>query len=432
MKPEIFIRYCLEISMIIPIVIFAVLPVRENLKNDFSFSFCVVSLILLTIFAGAYVAANYNLRVRSVMFPFLILFFVIYIYSVKLTFNRKLFCFFNSAMISALCPMFAIFISAPYELINPLWETTRLFSLESGLVCLGISFVLGLMFFRTLTKKLPFLLREESLSSIWNFLCVIPSAMFIFIVWSTPLKPYVVLTGRVKPVGFALMFFITSTAILFYHVFWRITIKLTESSELRSENDLLKIEGKRYDELKTYMEKTKALRHDFRQHIAVMSNLSKAGKFFELENYISQLSDRSSESYGKYCANNAVDAVASYYDSVAKSQETKISWNINLPSKFPMKESDFCAMFGNLVENALNAVKKIPVKDRQIKIMSSMLSHRMLGLSIDNKFESAFNVRENRGTGLISVSNTVKRYGGTLNINTENNIFSVDIILYFN
>jgi sensor histidine kinase regulating citrate/malate metabolism len=39
---------------------------------------------------------------------------------------------------------------------------------------------------------------------------------------------------------------------------------------------------------------------------------------------------------------------------------------------------------------------------------------------------------EGHGIGLISISNTVKRYGGSMNINTEDNTFSVDIILYCN
>ncbi|MBQ7214853.1 MAG: GHKL domain-containing protein [Synergistaceae bacterium] len=34
------------------------------------------------------------------------------------------------------------------------------------------------------------------------------------------------------------------------------------------------------------------------------------------------------------------------------------------------------------------------------------------------------------GIGLASVMNTVERYGGSMNITAEGNVFSVDIILY--
>ena len=67
-----------------------------------------------------------------------------------------------------------------------------------------------------------------------------------------------------------------------------------------------------------------------------------------------------------------------------------------------------------------------------------MLSDSMLGLSVDNEYYGSITLnknglpettREGHGMGLISVMNTVNHYGGTMSISTENNIFSVDIIL---
>ena len=37
---------------------------------------------------------------------------------------------------------------------------------------------------------------------------------------------------------------------------------------------------------------------------------------------------------------------------------------------------------------------------------------------------------EGHGVGLASVSNIVERYGGSISINTDNNVFTVGIILY--
>jgi sensor histidine kinase regulating citrate/malate metabolism len=73
-----------------------------------------------------------------------------------------------------------------------------------------------------------------------------------------------------------------------------------------------------------------------------------------------------------------------------------------------------------------------------------MLSAVMLGVSVSNHYEGIMSLDkdglpisesesdEGHGIGLISISNTVKRYGGSMNINTEDNTFSVDIILYCN
>lgn len=199
------------------------------------------------------------------------------------------------------------------------------------------------------------------------------------------------------------------------------------------------MEAKRYDELVEYMNTTRTLRHDFRQHILVISQLAESDKLPELREYLSQFTDTMSRSYVRRCPNNAVDAVASHYDYIARTQGTRIDWKLELPEVLPMKEADYCAMLGNLLENALRAAKNLAVNKRRVNVISSMLSKYMLGLSVDNPFNGKVEFgkdglpvsgREGHGTGLISVKNTVNRYGGTMNITADEGKFSVDIILY--
>jgi len=225
---------------------------------------------------------------------------------------------------------------------------------------------------------------------------------------------------------------------MLYNIFWRITMNLINSAKLQQENNLLQMEGKRYEELKNYMNESRTLRHDFRQHIAVLSELARAKKINEILSYTEELTQKSA-GYVLYCANNAVDAIASHYDNQARANKIKINWRLELPLSLPIKESDFCSMFGNLIENALNAVQNLEEKNKNINVISLMLSEVMLGISIDNPFEGELKFnrsglpvskREGHGLGLISVSNIVKRYGGSFKIKTEKNIFRADIILY--
>ena len=190
------------------------------------------------------------------------------------------------------------------------------------------------------------------------------------------------------------------------------------------------------------MEHTRTLRHDFRQHISVLSQLAESNDIENIRNYISQLNEASSKSYKAYSANSVVDALAAHYDSIAHSIGAAIDFRIELPATLPVKESDLCALLGNLIENALRAVKSLNEESRHVKVISVMLSRAMLGLSVSNYYDGTINFGDNglpvsssgerHGLGLNSVSNTVKRYGGSMNINTEENTFSVDIILYCN
>lgn len=445
MKTEITLRYALEFSIIIPAALFAFMPVNSYMRFTSLKSYIMAGvLLILSVFVSAYFCSLYMLRIRDIFIPYVLIFFALYSLSVNLSLNKKLFCFFNSMMICSVGPLYTILAAAPDELTNPLWFTLKLFTIRSGLICLGLTVLTGIIFFRTLTKKIPMLLREESIKNAWRHLFVIPLVMSLLIYWMTPNSPVVVMTGRVRSISLVLYFFTPFSVFMFYHIFWWTTERITERARLQQENTFLVMESRRYDELRRYMEHTRTLRHDFRQHMLVISQLAESNDTEKLRSYISQMNISSGRSYISYCMNSATDALAAHYDSIARSNGTRIDFRLEIPSELPVKEADFCAMLGNLIENALRAVKNLPEESRHIKVISMMLSSAMLGVSVSNHYDGTISFGNNglpvsesesdegHGVGLISVSNTVKRYGGSMNINTEDNTFSVDIILYCN
>ena len=286
-------------------------------------------------------------------------------------------------MLCAFCPLYTVFIMAPLEADNEIWQTAGLFTLQSSIAYVALVLLIGAIF-------------------LWLILMMI---------------------------------------LLLYHVFWWTALKLTEGATLQEENTLLTMEEKRYEELRSYMDETRTLRHDFRQHILVITQLSGAGNFSELQNYLQQFSEGTETNYTGYCDNIAVDAVASHYTAFAESQSTKIEWKMTLPHDLPMKESDYCVVLSNLLENALRAVKNLSEERRKVTVISSLLSETIIGLSVDNPYSGRIRFRKNglprsdregHGIGLTSVMNTVKRYDGSMNITAEKNIFSVDIVFHGN
>ena len=430
------VRYALELAIIIPAVIFGLMPVIDSLRIKLSFAFWAFGLAMAVMIpGGSFIGVKYGVRVRTLILTFSAVILAAYFCVIDSDAGKKLFCLFNSAMLCLLCPMYTIYVNAPYELAND----SGVFLLSSGAISLIISVMIGAVFFRTLSVKIPFVLKEDSIRDIWRYMFLIPLAMSAVIYWMTPNFPAVVLTGRVRPVGFILVMFLTAGIFIFCHIFWHIVSRITERAKLQQENALLTMESKRYKEMRSYMEVTRALRHDFRQHIFVMSELSEAGRITELEAYIAQLAENAGKGYRTFCANSAVDAIASHYDGMAKREGAKIFWRLDLPHTLKMREPDYCAMMGNLIENALRAVQQLSQEKRKVRVISSMLSDAMLGLSVDNEYSGTISFGKNglpdsgsegHGMGLISVMNTVNHYGGTMNINTVNNIFSVDIILY--
>ena len=433
MRLDFTLRYTLELAMILPAVIFAVMPVTNHVRPGIFAWICPVA-VGAVIFSAAYFGAWQRIRVRIMMLPVAAVIFAMYAILFDTEAGKKLFCFFNAAMLSLSCHMYAVYLVAPLEILN----FSPVFLMPSGFLSLGISVIMGAIFFRTLTVKLPMLMSHDSIQDIWRRMFILPCAMSALLYWMTPNSPRVILTGRVRPVALALITTIMVMIFTLYHIFWRITERITEQARLRRENDLLSMESKRYYELQSYMQRTRELRHDFRQHILVIAGLADNGRISELKEYVAGIVRNSGQTYKSFCVNKAVDAVASHYDRTAESQGTPITWKIDLPASLPVSEPDFCAMLGNLLENALNASKKLPPEKRRVNVMSSMLSDVMLGISIDNTYDGAITWKDGlpvssakgHGTGLISVRNTVNHYGGHMDINAGSEIFSVDIILY--
>ena len=437
-----FMRYVLELAIIIPDAVFIYLPLIEDLRwrNWITYS---ISGVLLSVFVilASWVSTVNVLPVIPVLVASVIFLFLVFFFSVNITLGRKLFCFFTSIMLGAFCLLYSIVLMASFEAVNDLWESTRLLTIEAGLASLGLSALIGIAFFKILTRDLPMLLQEERINGMWDFLFLVPFMALLLISWLTPNYPKYLLVGRYRIIALVVLPLIPLIVLLIYYLLWWIAAKFSESARLQQESTMLQMESKRYEELRNYMEETSALRHDFRQHILVIRQLSGAGKFNELQDYLAQFEDIADKSYAGYCDNAAVDAIASYYTTFAESQDTRIDWELTLPKDLPLKESEYCVILGNLLENALRAVKNLPKEQRYVNVISSLLSDTIIGISVDNPFSGKMKFkrnglprssREGHGIGLVSVLNTVKRYDGTMKVTAEKHMFSVDIVLHCN
>ncbi len=431
---DLFLRHALELSISIPAAIMAFLPVRQNLR----FRWPVMLLLSVTfltgfILLGASVCVHFDVTTSFVLLPLLLLCVEIFSLVVRLGMFKKTFCFLNACMLCFFTTVYSVFLTAPQEPVE------GPFTVRSSLICLGITFLILLLFYKTLAVKLPYLLQEERLNRSWGALSLILLLLCAVFLYINPENVATVRMGRVRSVGLVALAMYPVAIYLLYHLYWWTTMRLNENAQIKQENTVLNMEQKRYEELRSYMEETRTLRHDFRQHIRVITELAADEEYDELKDYIKQFAGILKKGYTPFCANMAVDAVASHYAGLAESQKTKIEWDLRLPKDLPVPEIEFCAMLGNLLENALNATLKVPEERRRIDVVSSMLSDTMLGLSVNNPYVGKVRFDRNHlpvtrvpghGVGMPSVAATVKRYNGDMDITTNDGIFTVNIMLY--
>lgn len=204
------------------------------------------------------------------------------------------------------------------------------------------------------------------------------------------------------------------------------------------ENTYLVMEKNRYAKFNDYNDQMRRLRHDFRHQVLLIDRYVETEDYRTLKEHIKGLKEEVNVSPKRLCANNAVDAVAYYYKSMAESEGIETEFYINLPAEMPWKDVQLGTIFGNLLENAVRETKKVEGRSRSIKVISQMISDDMLGISVENPYVGKIRFGSDglpvsdepgHGIGLDTVAVTVSGLDGTLDINTDDGIFLVNILI---
>lgn len=211
-----------------------------------------------------------------------------------------------------------------------------------------------------------------------------------------------------------------------------------EMAELSAKNQILGFQASQYVTLLNHLEETRRLRHDFRQHLHVITELTNARDYDSLNNYLSKYIIELDEDYHLFCKNPAVNAILKYYYGISKNAGVRTEYFVDLPDVLPIPEPDFCMMVGNLFENALDALKTVTENERTLKLYTHMPSNSMLSILVENNYNNTIiekdgkilSAKKNgRGIGLVSVQKTAEHYPGISKITYDGNVFKVQILL---
>jgi len=213
----------------------------------------------------------------------------------------------------------------------------------------------------------------------------------------------------------------------------------------KSEIDLLTQQNKDYSyQFELIRESQKSigiLKHDMKNHIFAIKNMAENNKYQDLLAYLSrtyEYVDIKSE-YAK-TGNADVDSILNYKIKEAERVGALIELAINIPDKLKIEAFDMNVILGNLLDNAVEAVKK--TNDKKIKIEME-LDRGALYIRIENTFDGNIEIKNGKlktmkndslyhGIGLVSVKNVLDKYEGIVDIDYQSKTFSVNVMLYNN
>lgn len=195
-----------------------------------------------------------------------------------------------------------------------------------------------------------------------------------------------------------------------------------------------------YKMLAEQYSQSERLRHDMRNHIIALSGLFQSKEWEKMGNYLKNMEDIGLECGGEVTGNKAVDALL--YDKRKWAKRNGVEWecDIQIPAARCVNEFDLCVLFGNLLDNALEACERLQSGESRFVSIKAKTVKKCFLLEVKNsmdsteKYTEGFTSKENfqgHGIGLLNVRDVVDRYNGVLNIETKDAVFVISILMPF-
>lgn len=207
----------------------------------------------------------------------------------------------------------------------------------------------------------------------------------------------------------------------------------------------IEVQAEYYAALSKYNFDLRRFKHDFKNaSIGIRELLDK--KDFEgaleiLDSYDNALLDSMPALIKFDTGNNIVDALLSDKQNKALKSNTNIEFAgaVATDSILPL---DLCIIFGNAVDNAIEACEKIESQEKVINISCYCRGGYMM-LTIANPVEKDIAIvnnhikttkedKANHGFGLFSINKIVRKYDGRMELECKNNVFTINIDLNLN
>lgn len=199
----------------------------------------------------------------------------------------------------------------------------------------------------------------------------------------------------------------------------QILISQLEEQEKLALQTKVKILEERYQE----MLKSRKVVHDMKNHILALKNYDQEQNWSGLHEYLNELSDDMLEyNFHIWTGNHMLDMILNQKEKDAQNQNTVMQIDTEVFSTLPFTDREIISLFGNLLDNALEACEKISDKERWIKIKIKK-KNLLLYIEIANALEQrpkqiqkkfVSNKKDNglHGYGMKNIQDIVKKYDG--------------------
>ena len=174
--------------------------------------------------------------------------------------------------------------------------------------------------------------------------------------------------------------------------------------------------------METSQREMRYLRHDIQKHLNTMRRMLQEKEYAEVQEYLTTIENAIivKEEYSK-TGNRDVDSLINYELALASDLGTAIMCRIDLPAELNISSFDMTVILGNLLDNAIEALRQ---SENKRLLLSMKLTRGIVRIDIENSYNPKQKKKADQkqhGIGLLSVSHTLEKYHGDLKHYVEDN-----------
>ena len=389
-------RPTLELTVIIPGMILAYLPVKSTLKISLPklIAWLFPLLIALCILGGILCSAL-QIKTAPILFFLLLFLMIIYHKTLAISIWKSFSIFLAICAVFSCVNSFSRAINAIIDLHIPASKNILWFQIGTGIIynIICILFLLAVWYPATHTVRI--MIDDDNFAQIWYVFWILPLIFIRLNLFMVPKYDGTLYTGRILQIYIVVSLVLLIILSLFYTLFLLMANSLNRNARLQQENYLLSIQQERYTNLCNAIEETRQARHDMRHHFLQLS-------------------------------------------SMAERNTIPFHVQIDLPAQISVDETDFCLVLSNLLENALEASLKTAKFRQRIDIKIYRHASNLILIQIENAFNGKIqqnhgiflsSKRNQNGIGIQSVRHIVEKTGGGCDFTYDNGIFTAKIML---
>ncbi|MDO4281276.1 MAG: GHKL domain-containing protein [Peptococcaceae bacterium] len=194
-----------------------------------------------------------------------------------------------------------------------------------------------------------------------------------------------------------------------------------------------RLQRKHFDEIMLKQEALRRFRHDFGNQLMTLDNYFERGDDAGGRQYIASLNAQLEQTrIDSDTGNPALDAIVGSKQALAVSKGIRFQKDVRIPANLAIAPSDACVIFGNILDNAIEACERMTSGEKWISFSLVQQEHVIL-CKVANAAPDRGRIglatskvdKENHGYGLMNIRETLEKYDSTPMISYENGEFTI-------